>query len=149
MAPKKLKTFPDIKPKTETIFPDIKLKTGTIFPNIKLKSETFFPDIKPKTEIFLPEIEPAIKSFLIDEPLPDFKKCDYWLDNWLNNLLNDNADCQTGIFVDNNYQSWADDDNKPDMKTDVFLPAVDDNVDGQTKFLLMIIISPGLTMFQI
>ena len=84
----------------------------------------------------MPEIEPAIKSFLIDEPLPDFKKYDYLLDNWINNLLNDNADCQTGIFVDNNYQSWADDDNKPDIKTDVFLPAVDDNVDGQTKIFV-------------
>ena len=148
MAPKELKTetipdirpktkiiFPNIKPKTETIFPDKKLKTETIFPNIKQKTETFFPDTKPKTGV-LHEIQPAIKPFPINEPLPDLKKCDDWLDNWINNSLNDNVDHQIEIFVDDNYLSWTDDDNKPDIKTDAFLPVVDGNADGQTEIFV-------------
>ena len=82
------------------------------------------------------KIKPTIKPFHIDEPLPDFKKYYDWLDNWLNNPLNYNVDSQTEIFVDNNYKPWADDDNKPDIKTDVLLTAVDDNVDGQTEIFV-------------
>ena len=81
----------------------------------------------------MPEIKPAIEPFPIDEPLPDFKKYGNWLDNWLNNPLNDNVDGQTEIFVDDNCQPWADDDSKPDIKRDVFLPAVDNNVYSRYK----------------
>ena len=74
---------------------------------MKPKTETIFPDIKPKTEIFFPEIKPSIKAFPINEPLPSLDE---------NNLLNDNIDGQTEIFVDDNYQPWIDDlpDTKPD-----------------------------------
>ena len=75
---------------------------------MKPKTETIFPDIKPKTQIFFPGIKPSIKPFPINELLPS-------LDN--NNLLHDNIDGQTEIFVDDNYQSWIDDlpDAKPDL----------------------------------
>ena len=134
------------KLKTETTFADVKSKTETIFPDVKPKSETILPDIKPNSETILPEIKPAITPFPIDEPLLDFKKHEKWLDNWLNNLLNDKVDGQTEIFVDENYQSWADDnDNKPNIKTNVFLPAADDNVDSPTE----IFVDLGLLIFQI
>ena len=54
----------------------------------------------------MPEIKSAIKPFLIDKPVPA-------LDDNL-----DNIDSQTEIFVDDNYQSWIDDDltdTKPDL----------------------------------
>ena len=71
-----------------------KAKNRNNFSRYKAKNKNNFSRYKAKTEIFLPEIKPAVSPFPIDEPLPDLKKYDYWLDNRLNNPLNDNVDGQ-------------------------------------------------------
>ena len=53
----------------------------------------------------MPKIKPALKPFPIGKPLPSLND---------NNLLNDEIDSQTEIFVDDNYQPWID-DTKPDL----------------------------------
>ena len=83
------------KAKNRNNFSQYKVKNRNNFPRYKAKNRNNLSRYKAKTEIFLPEIKPAIKPFPIDEPLLDLKKYDYWLDNRLNNPLNDNVDGQT------------------------------------------------------